>query len=79
MYIDDSGVSGHLPLGSRDRDSAGEPCDFDVVVTDYNMPSMTGVDVAHALHAGAADLPGRNQLQLHFGRVESGRCRSRRA
>jgi CheY-like chemotaxis protein len=33
------------------------PGDFDVVVTDYNMPSMTGVDVAHALHASAADLP----------------------
>jgi PAS domain S-box-containing protein len=33
------------------------PGAFDIVVTDYNMPPMTGLDVARALRAGAADLP----------------------
>jgi CheY-like chemotaxis protein len=33
------------------------PGAFDIVVSDYNMPQMTGLDVARALRASAADLP----------------------
>jgi PAS domain S-box-containing protein len=33
------------------------PLGFDVVVTDYNMPAMTGLDVARALRDIAAQLP----------------------
>jgi CheY-like chemotaxis protein len=35
-----------------------DPGAFDIVVTDYNMPPMSGLDVARALRASAAaDLP----------------------
>lgn len=33
------------------------PYDFDLVVTDYNMLSMSGLEVAHALHELRTDLP----------------------
>ena len=33
------------------------PCDFDLVVTDYNMPGMSGLDLALALKDIRADLP----------------------
>ena len=34
-----------------------QPGGFDIVVTDYNMPSMTGLEVAQLLRANATDLP----------------------
>ncbi len=34
-----------------------QPGEFDVVVTDYNMPPMSGLDVAQALRGLAANLP----------------------
>jgi nitrogen-specific signal transduction histidine kinase len=73
MYIDDDEVMllmvSHLleRLGYRatclsDPTAAlamvrAQPDGFDVVVTDFNMPPMSGVDVARALHGMVADLP----------------------
>jgi CheY-like chemotaxis protein len=34
-----------------------DPMDFDLVLTDYNMPSMTGLDVARAVRQIRPDLP----------------------
>ena len=36
---------------------AGRPFDFDLVITDFNMPGYSGLDVALALHEVRADLP----------------------
>ncbi len=73
MYIDDDEVMllmvSHLleSLGYRgtclsDPVAAlatlqAQPGAFDIVVTDYNMPPMTGLEVAQALRASAADMP----------------------
>ncbi len=35
----------------------GNPEQFDIVVTDYSMPHMMGLDLAHALRAIRADIP----------------------
>ncbi len=34
-----------------------QPQAFDLIVTDYNMPAMSGLELAHALHRIRADLP----------------------
>jgi CheY-like chemotaxis protein len=34
-----------------------QPAEFDLVVTDYNMPGMSGLDLARALREVRADLP----------------------
>lgn len=36
---------------------SADPAQFDLVVTDYKMPGISGVDVARAAHALRADLP----------------------
>jgi PAS domain S-box-containing protein len=73
MYIDDDEVMllmvsqllerlGYLGTCLSDPATAlatvrAHPGAFDIVVTDYNMPPMTGLEVALALRASAADLP----------------------
>lgn len=53
---------GYLVSGYIDQDEAlaavrAEPGRFDLAVTDYNMPGMSGLDVARALRKIRADLP----------------------
>jgi len=46
----------HDPAAAIDMVRAA-PQAFDVVVTDLNMPELSGLDVARALHRVRADLP----------------------
>ena len=53
---------GYLVSGYTDQREAldtllVDPNAFDLVVTDYNMPGMSGLDVAREVHAIRADLP----------------------
>lgn len=34
-----------------------EPCRFDLVITDYSMPHMTGIDLARKVHNIRPDIP----------------------
>jgi two-component system cell cycle sensor histidine kinase/response regulator CckA len=53
-----------------------DPARFDLVVTDYNMPLVSGVQLAEALHAMAPTLP----VVLVSGYLdETGRARALRA
>ncbi len=56
------GRRGYRVTGSTDPRQAlqavrADPDQFDIVVTDYNMPEMSGLDVARALREIRADLP----------------------
>jgi PAS domain S-box-containing protein len=73
LYIDDDDAivylmkrllesKGYCVSGYTDQNEAlaaarAEPGRFDVVMTDYNMPGMSGLDVARALREIRADLP----------------------
>ena len=50
-------VSGYADAAEAVERVRAHPRDFDVVVTDYNMPGMSGLDVARALREIRADLP----------------------
>ena len=53
---------GYLATGLTDAESAvaavrADPLQFDLVVTDYRMPAMSGLDVAREVHRIRPDLP----------------------
>jgi PAS domain S-box-containing protein len=50
-------VSGHTDPRQALAAVRAEPGQFDLAVTDYNMPDMSGLDVARALREIRADLP----------------------
>ncbi|APV49900.1 hypothetical protein BWI17_09515 [Betaproteobacteria bacterium GR16-43] len=50
-------VSGHLDARAAINLLRSDPSAFDIVVSDYNMPYMSGLDVARAVRAIRADLP----------------------
>ena len=50
-------VSGYTDQNEALAAARAEPGRFDVVMTDYNMPGMSGLDVARALREIRADLP----------------------
>jgi PAS domain S-box-containing protein len=50
-------VSGYVDQGEALDALRAGPAGFDLVVTDYNMPGMSGLDVARAVRAIRADLP----------------------
>jgi PAS domain S-box-containing protein len=50
-------VSGYIDQHEALTALRADPAGFDLVVTDYNMPGMSGLDVAHAVRAIRADLP----------------------
>jgi len=50
-------VSGYTDQKEALAAARAEPGRFDVVMTDYNMPGMSGLDVARALREIRADLP----------------------
>jgi CheY-like chemotaxis protein len=50
-------VSGYVDQGKALAALRADPAAFDLVVTDYNMPGMSGLDVAREVRAIRADLP----------------------
>ena len=50
-------VSGYTDQGKALDALHADPAGFDLVVTDYNMPGMSGLDVAREVRAIRADLP----------------------
>jgi CheY-like chemotaxis protein len=50
-------VSGYTDQNEALAAARAEPGRFDLVVTDYNMPGMSGLEVARALREIRADLP----------------------
>jgi len=50
-------VSGHVDPGAALAELRADPQGFDLVVTDYNMPGMSGLEVARAVRAIRAELP----------------------
>jgi CheY-like chemotaxis protein len=50
-------VSGYVDQGEALDALRADPAGFDLVVTDYNMPGMSGLDVARAVRTIRADLP----------------------
>jgi two-component system cell cycle sensor histidine kinase/response regulator CckA len=50
-------VSGYTDAREALAAARGDPHQFDLAVTDYNMPGISGLDVARALREIRADLP----------------------
>jgi len=50
-------VSGYTDPRAAVAAARADPAGFDLVVTDYNMPGMSGLEVASALREIRADLP----------------------
>ncbi len=50
-------VSGHTDAGEALAAARASPHAYDLVVTDYNMPGTSGLEVARALREIRADLP----------------------
>ena len=50
-------ISGHTDQGEALDALRADPASFDLVVTDYNMPGMSGLDVAREVRKIRADLP----------------------
>jgi CheY-like chemotaxis protein len=50
-------VSGHVDPAAALAELRADPQGFDLVVTDYNMPGMSGLEVARAVRAIRAELP----------------------
>ena len=50
-------VSGYTDAHAAIAAVRAQPQDYSLAITDYNMPELTGIDVAHALRAIRPDLP----------------------
>ncbi len=53
----DAQLAGHHPANAALAALAADPASFDLLVTDFNMPGMSGLDVARQARLIRADLP----------------------